>query len=322
MKRFMTLAAVALLVAATSCGNRQPSSGGTEAVAVSRQFPVVTAPSLLEGQEQIEFIVEHYWDAFLDTSKVWMTDSLHVDGVAKGDFEQAFANYVYYLDHMPMEAARKNLSTLYDKLASTRSCAHSNAYPQAMEIAERYLYDANSPLRNEDYWQPLVAALAADPATDPDMVGSYEFTARTCNLNRVGTRAADFRWSDKDGMMHSLYGIKADYTLLFFSNPGCQACKEIIETLRNSLRVDYMLSEGRLAVVNVYIDEDVEAWYGYMSFYPEEWYNGYDPDLIIRNDLLYNVRAIPSLYVLDKDKTVLMKDAPEQKVFAFLDNCN
>ena len=35
-------------------------------------------------------------------------------------------------------------------------------------------------------------------------------------------------------------------------------------------------------------------------------------------DLLYNVRAIPSLYLLDRDKTVLLKDAPEDRVFAAL----
>ena len=34
--------------------------------------------------------------------------------------------------------------------------------------------------------------------------------------------------------------------------------------------------------------------------------------------MLYNVRAIPSLYILDKDKRVIMKDAPETKVLAFL----
>ena len=73
-----------------------------------------------------------------------------------------------------------------------------------------------------------------------------------------------------------------------------------------------------MAVANIYIDEDLEAWYGYQSIYPEEWYNGYDPNFIIRTDLLYNVRAIPSLYLLDRDKTVLLKDAPEERIFAEL----
>jgi hypothetical protein len=53
-----------------------------------------------------------------------------------------------------------------------------------------------------------------------------------------------------------------------------------------------------------------------MPIYPEEWYNGFDPDCVIRNTGLYNVRAIPSLYLLDAEKKVILKDAPEDKVFS------
>ena len=55
-----------------------------------------------------------------------------------------------------------------------------------------------------------------------------------------------------------------------------------------------------------------------MPIYPATWYNGFDPDFIIRADLLYNVRAIPSLYLLDKDKTVILKDAVTGRVLEFL----
>ncbi len=79
-----------------------------------------------------------------------------------------------------------------------------------------------------------------------------------------------------------------------------------------------MVASGRLAVVNVYIDEDIEAWKGYQDYYPDEWFNGYDPSFSIRQDIKYNVRAIPSLYLLDADKTVLMKDAPENRIFTAL----
>ena len=80
-----------------------------------------------------------------------------------------------------------------------------------------------------------------------------------------------------------------------------------------------MISAGNLAVLNIYIDEDIAAWRDYMPVYPEEWYNGFDPDYVIRTDMLYNVRAIPSLYLLDEDKTVIMKDAPESRVFSFIE---
>ena len=93
---------------------------------------------------------------------------------------------------------------------------------------------------------------------------------------------------------------------------------DIINVLKGDPYVSEMIADGRLAVVNVYIDEDIAEWRSYMPIYPDEWYNGFDPDLAIRTEVLYDVRAIPSLYVLDEDKTVLMKDAPENNVFAFL----
>ena len=57
-----------------------------------------------------------------------------------------------------------------------------------------------------------------------------------------------------------------------------------------------------------------------MPIYPEEWYNGFDPDYVIRTDQLYNVRAIPSLYLLDADKKVMLKDATTEKLFGVLEN--
>ena len=64
-----------------------------------------------------------------------------------------------------------------------------------------------------------------------------------------------------------------------------------------------------------YIDEDIQAWRSYMPVYPEEWYNGFDPDFVLRENDIYAVRAIPSLYLLDAEKRVILKDAPENKVF-------
>ena len=134
-------------------------------------------------------------------------------------------------------------------------------------------------------------------------------------MNRTGTIAADFRFADKNGRMHTLHGIQAPVTLLFFSNPGCNACMEIMNVLRGHEIISSMISDGHLAVVNIYIDEDIQSWREYMPAYSEEWYNGFDPDLVIRNENLYHVRAIPSLYLLDHEKRVILKDAPENRVF-------
>jgi thiol-disulfide isomerase/thioredoxin len=139
-------------------------------------------------------------------------------------------------------------------------------------------------------------------------------------LNRIGTVAADFRFADKNGRMRNLYDIEAPYTLLFFSNPGCEACMEIITVLRDDPTISSLVDKGVIKVLNIYIDEDIQAWRSYMPIYPQEWYNGFDPDFVLRSNEIYAVRAIPSLYLLDHEKRVILKDAPENKVFNYLYN--
>ena len=90
--------------------------------------------------------------------------------------------------------------------------------------------------------------------------------------------------------------------------------------LKGEPKVAQMIAAGKLAVVNMYIDEDLQGWLDYMPVYPEEWYNGFDAELVIRNEELYSVRAIPSLYLLDEEKRVILKDAPENKMMHYLVN--
>lgn len=63
----------------------------------------------------------------------------------------------------------------------------------------------------------------------------------------------------------------------------------------------------------------IDKWREYVPEYPREWLCGYDYNYIIRNDLTYSVRAIPSLYILDKDKKVILKDATFDDVTAWID---
>ena len=208
---------------------------------------------------------------------------------------------------------------MYDQaLACEKAASSSNVFETITELVEKYMFDPNSPMRNEDYYGIYAARLSTYDGLSAEMREKYARDARLCALNRVGTKAADFRFADRRGKMHTLYGVKAPYTLLFFSNPGCEACMNIINVLKGEPAISEMIASGKLAVLNIYIDEDLEAWRSYMPIYPENWYNGFDPDFVIRAEHLYNVRAIPSLYLLDADKTVILKDAPENRLFDYL----
>ena len=283
-------------------------------------FPDIAPPAMMADPQNIaEYLAEHYWDRFIDPSRTYPSDSMMVSGVKKGDIEQKFADWAYILDMISFQKAEKALSGLYSKaLACEQADTASAVFEFFNETAYKYFYDPNSPLRNEDYYNVYVRKLAEYAGLTPEMRGKHEFDVRMTSLNRVGTVAADFKFADKYGRFHTLHGIKAPLTLLFFSNPGCNACMDIINVLKGEPAIASMISDGTLAVLNIYIDEDLQGWRDYMPIYPQEWYNGFDPDLVIRTDNLYNVRAIPSLYLLDEEKRVILKDAPENRLFDLL----
>ena len=283
-------------------------------------FPDITLPSMIQDQQDVaEYYALHYWDKMTDPERTYPSDSILVSGVRKDDVEQKFANWLAVLDAVELGMAEKSVSRLYDRaVACERKDSSSNVFETFTSLVEKYLYDPNSPLRNEDLYGPYAERLANCEFIDEGRRDAYAYDAKLSALNRIGTKAADFRFEDKNGKVRRLYDIKADFTVLFFSNPGCEACKEIINSLREMPQIDFLISARRIAVLNIYIDEDLEAWRSYMPIYPENWYNAFDPDFVIRMDQLYNVRAIPSLYLLDKDKTVIMKDAVTGNVIDFI----
>ena len=283
-------------------------------------FPDVIPPAVMDNPQEIAgYMALHWWDGITDPSRSYPCDSTMVSGVSVGDIEQKIANWTNVLGMVGLPVVEKAMSRLYDRAAACeKKDTASNVFEKFTELVDKYFYDPNSPLRNEDHYSFYAARLAKSSLIEPVMQEKYARQVRLAALNRTGTPATDFRFADKRGRMHSLYGIKSELTLLFFSNPGCAACKEIIDVLNNDPVISQLIADGTMAVLNIYIDEDLEAWRSYMPIYPENWYNGFDPDLVIRGEELYNVRAIPSLYLLDKDKVVIMKDAPEARVFDYL----
>ena len=79
-----------------------------------------------------------------------------------------------------------------------------------------------------------------------------------------------------------------------------------------------LLEQKRLTVLSIYPDEELDEWRKHLNEFPKEWVNGYDKTFAIKEQQLYDLKAIPTLYLLNKDKTVLLKDAPAQTIEEYL----
>ena len=317
MRKYLICLSLFLLCA---CGQRGGKTDSKEPA--TREFPQVEVPSMYtDPLERAVYATNHFWDRFTDTSKVYACDSVTVNGVPMEALESQMGLFASLAGQLSLEEGGKAVARLYERAeAFERKYPETNVFEQLSRWTNHYLYDPNSPVRNEDLYFYYVDRLSRSDLIDSGYRTGYEWDARKCSLNRVGTPAADFSFTDTRGRVRTLYGIKAEYTVLIFGNPGCKACMEIMEAMESTSEIADLISSGRLQVVDVYIDQDIDDWKAHIPEYPKTWINGYDHGYTIRTDLLYNVRGIPSIYLLNADKTVLMKDAPQENVLRALVN--
>lgn len=315
MKRRILIGLV--LVLALGCG--QPKKQ-TPPVPATRDFPMVEIPMMITQPEQrAEWLAQHFWEPFTQPGKLYFCDSVTVNGVPAEKLEQQVGLFASILQQITLPAGQEAMKAAFGRLeAIQKAQPEGNTFSRTSALISRYFYDPNSPVRSEDLYLPFVSLLASSDLVADEERGRYAWDARTCALNQTGTPAADFTFVDTEGRRRTLYGIRAAYTLLIFGNPDCQACREIMEQMTASPEISALISSGRLKVADIYIDEDLDQWKAKRDTYPREWINGYDPDFVIRTDRLYAVRAVPSLYLLDEKKNVLMKDAPQEMVLQAL----
>ena len=136
--------------------------------------------------------------------------------------------------------------------------------------------------------------------------------------NRVDTKAINFTYTLESGAQSTLYKIKSQYTVLFINNPGCHACTENIEALKDSPIINELIQKKQLVVIALYPDEELDEWRRHRDEFPQEWINGYDKSLTIKTQNLYDLKAVPILYLLDANKKVLLKDATVQAITQYL----
>lgn len=157
--------------------------------------------------------------------------------------------------------------------------ADSAMFAHFASMAEKYFYDPNSPFRNEDFYVSTLNVILKSEKVDEWNKVRPAYQLGMAMKNRVGEKAT---------MFPQLAKSKGELILLFFHNPECENCKEIKEYIKTK-ELDKKVT---LLMVNPDENKGLEE--------------------------LYDLRAIPTLYLLNKEKTVLLKDAVIGQVEEYL----
>lgn len=296
-QNFMLRIFIILLVLSgtLACGARPAASQAEETPRSSvKLFRPAVLPVSIAPEQQYAYMQEHYWDDldFADTVFIASTDTVHM----LRSFDLYVRSFVTENDPAPIVA-------LMHKASESKTMLEYFAM-----LADRVLHDPNSPMHSDEFYIPVLEALVVSPWLDEWERLAPEHDLRLARQNRVGHPANDFRYTLASGQTSTLYDIRADYTLLFFNNPDCEMCRQIREGLVASPKINELIERGSLKVLALYPDEDLEAWRAHASSMPSTWINAYDRGTRISREGIYDLRAIPSMYLLDGDKRVLAKD--------------
>lgn len=289
------IALAALLAAA--CGGRENRPAREAARPTPRTFRPAAVPATVPLEEREAYLRDHYWDSFdfRDTTLLAEVDTLTM---VRALFAYV-ANFVTPDDRAPVD-------TLMRRAAASKPMTEYFAM-----LAERVLHDPNSPLRSDELYIAVLEALVASPWLDRWERLAPEHDLRMARQNRIGRPANDFRYTTADGATRRMYDIRAEYLLLFINNPGCGLCKTVREAITESPMLNELIERGKLKVLALFPDEDLTEWEAYRPQIPAQWINAYDKGCVVRDKELYDLRAIPALYLLDRDKRVMVKDAAD-----------
>lgn len=307
------IAAVGLLMTAASCtkqkNDQSASSEGAEAVAAAsaapQELPLPEVPALITAPtDRADYVAARFWMAldFNDTS-------LSLDTAF---MEQNFANFTTVL---PV-ASERGRRTAMDSLVA-RATVNADALAYLAEVAEKYLYDPNSPLRDDDSYIAFAEALGAPASVGEWVKARPALLASRLRKNRPGSRAADFAFTTPDGrrMRLTTFADRADKSdkaaiMIVFFDPECPTCNETLHRLAGSERVAEAIAAGALRVLAVYPPEEdnlSEDWTDYAATLPATWTTGIITDRDAFGER-YALPALPSIYLLDGALTVMARD--------------
>ncbi|MBO4985893.1 MAG: DUF5106 domain-containing protein [Bacteroides sp.] len=242
-------------------------------------FTLPNIPSTLRTPNaRAEYLIAHYWD------NVNFADAHYAHH--KPLMEQAWVNYIDLLPYLTPTKATEALKNLFRQASASQEC-----FLLMASLAEKYLYETNSPMRNEEYYLPVLEALITSPhLTDAEKIRPHA-RKELALKNRIGTQATDFTYTLPTGETGTLHTLEAPYILLYFNNPDCHTCHEVSRKLQQSTLIRQLSTNGLLKI---------------LSFYP-------DDNHPIRTQQLYDLKRFPTLYLLNSTKLILLKDAtPEQ----------
>jgi len=142
----------------------------------------------------------------------------------------------------------------------------------------------------------------------------------------IGKRIPNMFLTDPQGKLIQLHNTSGNYTVMFLYDPDCSHCKE--ETPKLLAQQAYFKSKG-IQVFAASIVREMDLWKKFIAeFKIQSWINGIDIHKNVKTGKeeyftdfrnTFDVYSTPIVYILDKNKRIIGKRIPVDKIQEFIE---
>ncbi|WP_025843103.1 DUF5106 domain-containing protein [Porphyromonas gingivicanis] len=257
-------------------------------------FPPPAIPLTIQNaHERALYYVQHFWDnCDFDQHKLLQSPK---------KLEQSLVNLLGVALYFPVDKVQKSLIYPLERSQDSLFLFFKNQY-------ERYLYEPQSPFFNEEYYLPIVEWLAETPKIDLTTQEKTKYFARLMKRNRVGYLAEDFQFLTSDSVSYTLSNFRGKATILMFYSPGCHSCQEVIAKMKENIELRQLIQSKKSNLLFINAEDNWDVWRGSIEELPSFGIAGFNSDGKVTEVPLYDLKYSPTLYLLDQEGKVVLKD--------------
>ena len=249
----------------------------------------------IESTSDLTYVMDHFWEK--------VNFKMPHERVDSDRFEQTFVDYLPLLSLAGDSLRKEGVKNLLQKARQDTAM-----YEWIVDLAYHYLYDPNSPMLNESLYKPFLEVMVENPFPDETSSLRAAFQLEEVRKNNPGDIAPDFSFETREGLTKNLYDIKAsERIMLIFYDPECDHCEDVMDRISNNPEINEDINKGLLTILAVSSGNDRQKWQQKSSYLPSNWIVGYENG-DLEDDGRYILRASPTIFLLDANKTILIKD--------------
>jgi len=262
-----------------------------------RIFKLYQTPFLSAGlskEDRLKLLQQHYFDNVNFNDTALLNSPVYAN--------KAISYLALYSDN---RIPKKQLETGFIK-AVTNILSAASVNPEVFKFLLDYLIGGFDKYHFDEVIE-YIAENFQDPFSCEDQQRKTTLQKKLENIKRIsiGKIAPDVQVTDQKGNTIELSKIQSEYTLLIFWSSDCSHCTNLLPRLKELY--DNQKSR-RFEVFAVSIDTSRNSWNDFINKEKLKWINGVDiKGFAGRPADDYNIYATPTLFLLDKKKTIIAK---------------